>query len=113
GLHGAVDLSQKIEDATALLEQIVENRRLLVELDPELLRRFLIAAGRASKPDMAARRELSRERRRREKADKRSEDRALRDRAGIRKLRENPIFATPRRQSKVVAELAEAHGADA
>ena len=41
--------------------------------------------------------------RRRAKVDKRESDRALRDGAGIRKLRENPIFQTPRQQAKLAA----------
>ncbi len=93
-----MEFVRRIEDATDLLESIVENRARLAELEPELRRRFLTAAGRASKPDNLARRQLNREHRRREKIDRREHDRALLHRSEIRKLRSNPIFETPRRQ---------------
>jgi NAD(P)-dependent dehydrogenase (short-subunit alcohol dehydrogenase family) len=90
-------LTRQIEEAVALLEGIVDDRGLLAQLEPALRKRLLIAAGRVSKPDQASRTQLYREYRRRDKAQKRDRDRALLNRAGIRKLRENPIFQTPRR----------------
>ena len=98
---------RQIEEATVLLEAIVENRRLLADLDPELCQRFLKAAGRASRPDKDAKRELSRETRKRNKAIKRVEDRTLRSAAAIRRLREDPIFKTPRRQDALGQGTAE------
>jgi len=92
-----VDVKHQIEEATALLEAIVEDRGLLAALEPDLRRRFLMAAGRVSKPDGAARRQLARAHQKREKNEKRNADRELLSRAGIRKARENPIFQTPRR----------------
>lgn len=83
--------------AIALLEAVVEDRALIGGLDPDVRKRFLIAAGRVSKPDTAARRKLNRSQRRVEKSEKRQDDRAVLARAGIRKLRDNPIFKTPRR----------------
>lgn len=98
----AMDVARRVEEATALLESIVEDRKLLAELEPELRQRFLMAAGRVSRPDKSARRELARENRRRKKIGAREADRALLDRTGIRQLRENPIFETPRRRGDAV-----------
>jgi NAD(P)-dependent dehydrogenase (short-subunit alcohol dehydrogenase family) len=84
-------------DAVALLEAIVADRGLLAEVDPELRQRLLIAAGRVSKPTGKERRALKQAKQRKEKVEQREADRALLDRTGIRQLRENPIFLTPRR----------------
>ena len=83
--------------ATEFLESIVEDRAVLAALSPELCQRLLTAAGKASRPDRLDRRTLSRARRRKSKIDRRETDRALLNTAGIRQLRENPIFKTPRR----------------
>ena len=64
-----------------------------------------MAAGRVSKPDMVARRQLKRRLLRNEKVEKRDEDRALLSRAGIRKMRDNPIFRTPRRKGDPEVEV--------
>ncbi len=93
-----MDVSDKIEEAADLLESIIEDRSILAALAPDLRTRFLIAAGRVSKPTPEARRKLFREQRRRDKNERRDADRALLSRTGIRQLRENPIFKTPRRQ---------------
>ncbi len=95
-----MNIQDQIEEAAALLESIIEDRGLLADLTPELRQRFLMAAGRVSKPDKAARRKLARTHQRREKVEKRDADRALLDRAQIRQLRENPIFQTPRRSGE-------------
>lgn len=99
-----MDVKRQIEEATELLESVVEDRSLLVELDPELRERFLVAAGRVSRPDRSERKTLSRARRRLKKVDKKRSDRALLDLAGIRQLRANPIFETPRRKGEAEAE---------
>lgn len=87
-----------------LLEAIVEDRGLLADVDPDLRQRLLIAAGRVSKPTGKERRALKQARQRKEKVEQRDADRALLDRAGIRQLRENPIFQTPRRLGQAPAE---------
>ena len=92
-----MDIKDQIPEVSDLLEAIIADRGLLAELDPEMRKRFLIAAGRVSKPDKAARRKLARRHQYREKVERRDKDRALLSKAGIRKLRENPIFKTPRR----------------
>lgn len=86
--------------AVRLLEAIVEDRGLLADVEPELRQRLLIAAGRVSKPTGKERRALKQARQRKERALHREADRALLDQAAIRKLRENPIFLTPRRQGQ-------------
>ena len=80
------------------LEAIVEDRGLLADLDPATRQRLLTAAGRASKPDKMARRKLARAHRRLDKVSRRNEEEALLARTGIRQLRENPVFLTPRRR---------------
>ncbi len=85
--------------ATEYLESIQGDFKILASLDPELRERLLKAAGMVSKPDRLSRRNLSRERRRLKKIERREGERALLDQAGIRQLRENPIFQTPRRRA--------------
>ncbi|MFT4624997.1 MAG: NAD(P)-dependent dehydrogenase (short-subunit alcohol dehydrogenase family) [Myxococcota bacterium] len=92
------DTVNRLTAATALLEAIVEDRSMLAGIDAELRERFLIAAGRVARPTGKERRKLARERRRQTKLGQREANEALLDQTGIRKLRENPIFQTPRRQ---------------
>ena len=96
-LGGGVDLQDQISEASDLLEAIIADRGLIAALDPALRKRFLIAAGMVSRPDKAARRKLARRHQYQEKVARRDQDRAVLSRAGIRRLRENPIFQTPRR----------------
>ena len=69
-----MDVKRQIEEATKLLESVVEDRALIASIDPEMRQRFLIAAGRVSKPDMEARRQLKRQLLRNDKKDKRKEE---------------------------------------
>ncbi|MFT5732693.1 MAG: NAD(P)-dependent dehydrogenase (short-subunit alcohol dehydrogenase family) [Planctomycetota bacterium] len=85
--------------ATEFLESIQDDFKILAGLDPEVRERLLKAAGLVSKPDRQSRRNLSRERRRLKKVERRESERALLNQAGIRQLRENPIFKTPRRRA--------------
>jgi NAD(P)-dependent dehydrogenase (short-subunit alcohol dehydrogenase family) len=96
-----VDLKRQIEEASALLESIVEDRGLIAELEPEVRKRFLIAAGQVSRPTKTERRTLVRRQIRNEKIARRDEDRALLSRSQIRQLRKNPIFRTPRSKGDV------------
>ena len=84
-----MDTTQQIEDAIRLLEVIVEDRALLADVSPSARERLLIAAGRVSKPDMEARRQLKRQLMRNEKRQKRREDRALQSTAESRQMRKN------------------------
>jgi NAD(P)-dependent dehydrogenase (short-subunit alcohol dehydrogenase family) len=92
------EVERRAQDAADLLEAIVEDRALLSHLDPALRKRLLIASGRVSKPSKQDRRRLARAHQRRDKLKRRHEDEALLDQTGIRRLRENPIFLTPRRR---------------
>lgn len=91
-------LGRDAERATELLEAIHQDRGLLADLDTETRERLLIAAGRVARPDKLARKKLGRARRRKGKVERREGERALLRRTGIRQLRDNPIFLTPRRR---------------
>lgn len=81
--------------ALELLEVLADDRRPLAVLDEETRKRFVIAAGRVSRPDRKAIRDFSKTLRKREKLERRNEDAALLDAAGVRALRRAPIFITP------------------
>lgn len=85
------------DDTITLLEAIVADRGLLASMEPDLRERLLIAAGKVSRPDKHARKALHKAQRRKDKVTRRDDEQALLNQTGIRKLRENPIFATPRR----------------
>ncbi len=91
------EFKRRIEEATELLEELVEDRTLLVDIDEEQRTRFLTAAGRVSRPGKHKRKALARARQRKRKREEREADQQLLDKTGIRKARENPIFKTPRR----------------
>ncbi len=91
-------LADRLRDATLLLESIIEDRGGLAELPTDERVRFLMAAGRVSRPDKTERRKLDRVMRKKVKVEKRVSDTALLDKCAIRKMRANPIFQTPRRQ---------------
>ena len=92
------DFLERLEAAAALLEEIAEDRALLADVDEETRKRLLIAAGQVSRPGKRARKALARARRRGDKIEQRERDEALVAQTGIRKLRESPIFSTPRRR---------------
>ncbi|RDV36487.1 SDR family NAD(P)-dependent oxidoreductase [Bradymonadaceae bacterium TMQ3] len=94
------DLKKKLDAASALMEQIIEDRGLLANIDEPTQRRFLIAAGRVSHPSKHARRALARARQRDKRDRERDEDQALMDQTGIRQLRDKPIFETPKRRAE-------------
>jgi len=101
---------EDIERAVRVLEAIVEDRSVLAPVDAELERRLLVAAGRASRPERDEQRVLARARRRKRQRDLRAEDQSRLDQAGIRKLRQQPIFATPR-PSALAADATSTAGA--
>ncbi|HSN98379.1 MAG TPA: SDR family oxidoreductase [Candidatus Nanopelagicales bacterium] len=89
------------EDVSAclrVLEALADSRPLLAELDPELRRRLLMAAGRLSRPDRAEQRELAKVFRRRDREQRRSADESLLEATGIRAARKDPFFQTPPRE---------------
>ncbi|MCO4745810.1 MAG: SDR family NAD(P)-dependent oxidoreductase [Proteobacteria bacterium] len=94
------DLAQ----AAAWLEAIAEDRALLDGMDPELRIRFLKAAGMVSRPDRKARKKLNKAGRKRKTEEHREQDQTLLALAQIRKMRDNPLFKTPRRQGVEVPQ---------
>jgi NAD(P)-dependent dehydrogenase (short-subunit alcohol dehydrogenase family) len=95
-----VELTLQIKKAVELLETLVEDRELLADIDPALRQRFMIAAGQLSRPDKYARRAVRRAQNKKKVIERRDADTALLNRTGIRQLRENPIFETPRRKGE-------------
>jgi NAD(P)-dependent dehydrogenase (short-subunit alcohol dehydrogenase family) len=89
--------SERALAATEVLEAIVADRGALTRLPPDLRQRLLIAAGQATKPDKKALRAMHRAHRKNDKQRDRDRDEAVLARTGIRTLRANPLFETPRR----------------
>lgn len=88
-------LTDRAQAAADLLEEIVADRGLLAGLEADLMKRLLIAAGRASHPTKGEVRSLRKAKRKREKEARRRADEALLDRTSIRKARAQAVFATP------------------
>jgi NAD(P)-dependent dehydrogenase (short-subunit alcohol dehydrogenase family) len=88
----------RLESAAELLEEIAEDRTLLLDVDDDLKKRLMICAGKVSRPGKRARKLLVKARRRKKKKKKRERDENLMEQSGIRKLRESPIFSTPKRR---------------
>ncbi len=89
------DVADRLRAATELLEAVAADRSLLRALGEEERIRLLNAAGDVFSPDIEARRQQAKARRRREKADKLRRDEAVLDATGIRSLRAKPVFTTP------------------
>jgi NAD(P)-dependent dehydrogenase (short-subunit alcohol dehydrogenase family) len=87
--------AEAIEECLRVLEAICADRGELAKVDLELRNRFLIAAGRVSRPERDAQRLLSRALLRKERREVRDADRAVLARAGIRQKRLEPVFITP------------------
>ncbi|MBM4364483.1 MAG: SDR family oxidoreductase, partial [Deltaproteobacteria bacterium] len=103
---------EELEQCLRILETLVEDRRGLAELDLETRNRFLTAAGRLSRPERTEQRLLARELgRRRRRADKAADEAAL-SQAGIRKLREQPVFITPEPLLRAAVESGSAEASD-
>ena len=90
---------ESVEAATSLLESIAADRGLLASVPTADRERLLIAAGQVSRPDKRARRALAKAKNTRHQREKKRANQALLDQTGIRRLRENPIFETPRRKA--------------
>lgn len=89
--------------AIELLEALAADRRLLLGIDKATSERLLVAAGRVSRPDRAAQKALSKAREKLQRIAARDDSDTSLSQTGIRKLRENPIFETPRRQAQFAA----------
>jgi NAD(P)-dependent dehydrogenase (short-subunit alcohol dehydrogenase family) len=86
-----------LAEAAEVLEALAVDRGPLARADRGLQKRLLEAAGRVASPSRGEARALGRQKRRAEHRDRRASDLQLLERTGIRKLRANPIFETPRR----------------
>lgn len=93
------EVSAGLAAAAPLLEALVADRGLLAGVPDALRERFLIAAGQVSRPDKRAKRQLTKARRRGARREQKAADQLMLNRTGIRKLRESPIFETPRRRA--------------
>ncbi|MCC7399638.1 MAG: SDR family oxidoreductase [Planctomycetes bacterium] len=89
------DLTRRATDALAFFEQVLADRAVLMQLEHDLRRRLLEAAGRVARPDPWQKREFVREARRQRKAQKRADDEQKLSSTGIRKRRRETVFVTP------------------
>jgi NAD(P)-dependent dehydrogenase (short-subunit alcohol dehydrogenase family) len=89
-------LLERLREATELLERVADDRALLAAIPAEERRRLMKAAGEVFSPDPAARRRLVKTLGRLQRVEKaRRDDRVLAG-TGIRALRRQPVFTTPR-----------------
>jgi NAD(P)-dependent dehydrogenase (short-subunit alcohol dehydrogenase family) len=94
-------LAARIRAAADLLEEIAADRALLVAASDEDRLRLLRAAGQVSRPDALDRRRLVLATRRERRAARVQRAEEVLDGTGIRKLRAEPVFVTPRRFAPV------------
>jgi len=87
--------ADRFRDATELLEEVNQNRALMIAVSAAERARLLQAAGRVSRPDAPDRRRLLKAKQRQRKAARLERDESIRAKAGIRTLRNAPIFTTP------------------
>jgi NAD(P)-dependent dehydrogenase (short-subunit alcohol dehydrogenase family) len=85
----------EVDRCTTLLEALVDDYGRLSRVDADLRRRLLTAAGRLSRPDRLAQRQLVRGFRQKERDDVRRADAAVLDRTGLRALRRALVYPTP------------------
>ncbi|HEX3857652.1 MAG TPA: SDR family NAD(P)-dependent oxidoreductase [Verrucomicrobiae bacterium] len=88
-------LAEQLKAAVELLESIAGNRELLAEISEAERTRLMQAAGRISRPDALARRQLVKATKRQRKAKKIERAENALNETGIRKLRREKIFTTP------------------
>jgi NAD(P)-dependent dehydrogenase (short-subunit alcohol dehydrogenase family) len=89
------ELSEKLREATELLERIGSDRALMAALPAAERRRLIRAAGDVFSPDPAARRRLVKTLGRLKRVEKSRRDEDALSGAGIRVLRRQPVFTTP------------------
>ncbi len=83
-------------DAISTLESIAHDRALLAQLSADERTRLLHAAGQVSRPDAVARRRLVKATRNQRKSERTERAEAVLQETGIRKLRREEVFITPR-----------------
>jgi len=88
-------LTERMEAAAELLESIASNRGLLASVSEAERTRLLSVAGRISRPDAVARRQLVKATKRRRKASKLQRAEKALNQTGIRKQRRQTVFTTP------------------
>jgi NAD(P)-dependent dehydrogenase (short-subunit alcohol dehydrogenase family) len=89
------ELTERLRAVTELLESLARDRTLLDALSAAERARLLNAAGDLFHPDVEARRQLTKARRRQNRQERlRREEEVLAD-TGIRSLRAKPVFTTP------------------
>jgi NAD(P)-dependent dehydrogenase (short-subunit alcohol dehydrogenase family) len=86
----------RANDAANLLEEILADHSLLSQLTTEERARLLSLAGQVSRPNALQRRQLVKETKRRLKAERVTREESVLQATGIRKLRREPVFVTPR-----------------
>ena len=90
------DIAVRVRDAAALLEALAADRALLAQMTSEDRTRLLHAAGEVSRPDALARRRLVKATRNQRKAERTQRAESVLQDTGIRKLRREDVFITPR-----------------
>jgi NAD(P)-dependent dehydrogenase (short-subunit alcohol dehydrogenase family) len=88
-------LTARIQAAAEVLEEIIANRKVLLDLPVEVRGRLLKAAGEVYCPDVSARKGLVKAKNREHKAKKLKRDDKVLNETGIRTLRSKPVFITP------------------
>ncbi len=92
----AEQVATRAREASALLEAIATDRALLALLDESARTRLLHAAGEVSRPDAIARRRLVKATRNQRKSERTQRAESVLQETGIRKLRREEVFITPR-----------------
>ena len=90
------DIATRVRHAAALLEALAADRALLAQMTSEDRTRLLHAAGEVSRPDALARRRLVKATRNQRKAERTQRAESVLQDTGIRRLRREDVFITPR-----------------
>jgi NAD(P)-dependent dehydrogenase (short-subunit alcohol dehydrogenase family) len=89
-------IAARADEAASLLDQIAADRSLLAHLDEPLRTRLLHAAGLVSRPDAASRRQFVKATRSKRKSERVQRAESVLNETGIRTLRREDVFITPR-----------------
>src|SRR6476619_335926 len=87
--------AERLMLAAELLEEIVDNRAILADVDADKRNRLLQAAGRISRPDAVDRRRLLKVSKRKRKAERVKREETVLAETGIRRSRRDSVFTTP------------------
>jgi NAD(P)-dependent dehydrogenase (short-subunit alcohol dehydrogenase family) len=89
----------ELRAALKVLAAVADDRGALAATDAETRVRLQRLAGEVARPDLKQRKKLQRELLKKELAEKKAHDEALRNQTGIRELRRQPVFVTPQLQA--------------